>query len=237
VKRLLRAVTLPLCDQFTLIGCRADWNVYYGFFALISGFCWQRFWPWARRPQPLAAQPSECLFFCSALALCSSVLFSGYFLFLSLKICASVLWDMFNLFALARGVDRFILQLLRLLGARFSMARCQSIPKANTEAADAMAFRGLAAFQAHSSAPTMLRLAWTRPIPTRAIFLVIMRQTLVFFTVFRRCNNAAMRFFMPAICGQNFSTRFVPYPILAGLFPFFADTCDHLCFGPDQSPS
>ncbi len=37
-ERLLPRSDFTLCDQFTLIGSGMIWNIYYGFFALVSGF-------------------------------------------------------------------------------------------------------------------------------------------------------------------------------------------------------
>ena len=37
-ERLLPQSDFTLCQQFTLIGSGLIWNVYFGFFALISGF-------------------------------------------------------------------------------------------------------------------------------------------------------------------------------------------------------
>jgi len=87
-----------------------------------------------------------------------------------------------------------------------------------------------------ASSGDLLRLALARRYTKRGNSLVFMRQRLVFFPYFRRCNNAAMRFIMPSYLRTKLQPRFVPYPMPRRLFHFLLTLCIISVFGLHQLP-
>ena len=85
-ERLLPRSDFTLCDQFTLIGSGMIWNVYYGFFALVSGFLLATALAVAKaHPSPWLRKPAEWFIFLFRGSPLFIQFFFGYFLFLKLK--------------------------------------------------------------------------------------------------------------------------------------------------------
>ena len=72
-ERLLPREDFTLCQQFTLIGSGMIWNVYFGVFALVSGFCLATLVAVGKNSAaPLARKTAEWLSFCFGDRRCSS---------------------------------------------------------------------------------------------------------------------------------------------------------------------
>ena len=85
-ERLLPRENFTLCDQFTLIGSGMIWNVYFGIFALVSGFFFATLVALGKAsPNPWLRKPSEWFIFLFRGSPLFIQFFFGYFFFLTLK--------------------------------------------------------------------------------------------------------------------------------------------------------
>ncbi|MGR3610035.1 MAG: ABC transporter permease subunit, partial [Sulfitobacter sp.] len=166
-ERLLPRSDFTLCDQFTLIGSGMIWNIYFGFFALISGFVFATALGFAKaQPNPLVRKPAEWFIFVFRGSPLFIQFFFGYFLFLSLK-SVHPFFDMFTSAWLGALIVLFFNT--SAYSAEIFYGALQSIPKGDTEAADAYGMSGWPRFR-RIVWPTMLRLAWPA-YTNEAIFL------------------------------------------------------------------
>ncbi len=212
-ERLLPRSDFTLCDQFTLIGSGMIWNIYFGFFALISGFVFATALGFAKaQPNPLVRKPAEWFIFVFRGSPLFIQFFFGYFLFLSLK-SVHPFFDMFTSAWLGALIVLFFNT--SAYSAEIFYGALQSIPKGDTEAADAYGISGWPRFR-RIVWPTMLRLAW--PAYTNEAIFLFHATTLVFFTGFPAWQQRGDALYYASYFADKTFNPFVPYPILAGYF-------------------
>lgn len=212
-ERLLPRENFTLCEQFTLIGSGMLWNIYFGFFALISGFI---------LATALALGKGSKTVWTRKLAEWFILVFRGsplfiqfffaYFAFLSLK-SVSPMFDPFTSAWLGALIVLF-LNTAAYSGEIFYGA-LRSIPKGDVEAADAYGFSGWPRFR-RIVWPTMLRLAW--PAYTNEAIFLFHATTLVFFSGFPAWQQRGDALYYANFFADKTFNPFIPYPILAGYF-------------------
>jgi His/Glu/Gln/Arg/opine family amino acid ABC transporter permease subunit len=185
-ERLLPRENFTLCDQFTLIGSGMIWNIYFGIFALVSGFCLATLVALGKAsPNPWLRKPSEWFIFVFRGSPLFIQFFFGYFFFLSLK-------SEFAFFSPFTAAWLGALIVLFLNTAAYSgeifYGALQSIPKGDVEGG-----RG----SAGSSGRRCCALHGL-PIPMRRSFCSTPRHW-CFSAAFPPGNSAVTRCIMPAI--------------------------------------
>ncbi|QQA44082.1 ABC transporter permease [Pelagovum pacificum] len=202
-----------LCQQVVLIGSGMIWNVYFGLVALCTGFFLATALAlgkastsvWLRKP----AEWFILLFRGSPLFI---QFFFAYFCFLSLK-GSYAFFDPFTSAWLGAAIVLF-LNTAAYSGEIFYGALL-SIPKGDTEAADAYGFTGWSKFR-RITWPTMLRLAW--PAYTNEAIFLFHATTLVFFSGFPARSQQGDALYYASYFADKTFNPFVPYPILACYF-------------------
>lgn len=212
-ERLLPRSDFTLCQQVTLIGSGMIWNIYFGVFALISGFVLATMVAVGKASaNPVARKLSEWFVFLFRGSPLFIQFFFAYFLFLSLK--QVVPWaDAFSS-AWAGALVVLFLNTAAYTGEIFYGA-LRTVPKGDLEAAEAYGITGWTKFR-RITWPTMLRLAWPAYI-NEAIFL-FHATTLVFFTGFPARQQQGDALYYAQYFADKTFNPFVPYPILAGYF-------------------
>ncbi|MEL6682311.1 MAG: ABC transporter permease subunit, partial [Pseudomonadota bacterium] len=156
-----------LCQHFTLIGSGMIWNVYFGFVALLTGFAFATALAVGKASRnPWARKPASWFIFVFRGSPLFIQFFFAYFTFVSLK-GWHPFFDPFTSAWLGAAVVLF-LNTAAYSGEIFYGA-LQSVPKGDTEAADAYGLSGWPRFR-RVVWPTMLRLAWPA-YTNEAIFL------------------------------------------------------------------
>ncbi|MFU8824529.1 ABC transporter permease [Yoonia sp.] len=212
-ERLLPQRDFTLCQQFTLIGSGMIWNVYFGFFALCSGFFLATAVAVGKASQNRILRKTSAWFiFIFRGSPLFIQFFFAYFLFLSLK-SVSPFFDPFTS-AWAGALLVLFLNTAAYSGEIFYGA-LQSIPKGDLEAADAYGLSGWARFR-RITWPTMLRLAW--PAYTNEAIFLFHATTLVFFSGFPAIQQRGDALYYARYFADKTFNPFVPYPILAGYF-------------------
>ena len=212
-ERLLPRSDFTLCQQFVLIGSGMIWNIYFGIFALVSGFFLATAVAVGKAAQnPLLRKPAEWFFFVFRGSPLFIQFFFAYFLFLSLKGVSSF-FDPFTSAWLGALVVLF-LNTAAYSGEIFYGA-LQSIPKGDTEAADAYGLSGWSRFR-RVIWPTMLRLAW--PAYTNEAIFLFHATTLVFFSGFPATQQRGDALYYANYFADKTFNPFIPYPILAFYF-------------------
>ncbi|HKL68624.1 ABC transporter permease subunit [Salibaculum sp.] len=212
-ERLLPREDFTLCQQVTLIGSGMIWNVYFGLVALLTGFVLATAVAMGKAsPNRLVRKPSEWFIFLFRGSPLFIQFFFAYFLFLSLKSSYPV-FDAFTSAAVGAAIVLF-LNTAAYSGEIFHGA-LQSIPRGDTEAADAYGFSGWAKFR-KITWPTMLRLAW--PAYTNEAIFLFHSTTLVFFSSFPAWQQRGDALYYASYFADKTFNPFVPYPILAGFF-------------------
>lgn len=212
-ERLLPREDFTLCQQFTLIGSGMIWNVYFGLIALLTGFFLATAVALGKASaNPLARKPSEWFIFIFRGSPLFIQFFFAYFAFLSLK-SVSPIFDPFTSAWLGAAIVLF-LNTAAYSGEIFYGALL-SIPKGDTEAADAYGFSGLTKFR-KITWPTMLRLAW--PAYTNEAIFLFHATTLVYFSGFPAWRQKGDALYYANYFADKTFNPFVPYPILAGYF-------------------
>ncbi|MDE0850891.1 ABC transporter permease subunit, partial [Yoonia sp.] len=166
-ERLLPRSDFTLCQQFTLIGSGMIWNIYFGVLALLIGFCIATCVALGKAsPNRLVRKPAEWFIFLFRGSPLFIQFFFAYFLFLSLK-------GVYPIFSPLTSATFGALVVLILNTSAYTAeifyGALQSIPKGDTEAADAYGMTGWPRFK-RVIWPTMLRLAWPA-YTNEAIFL------------------------------------------------------------------
>lgn len=212
-ERLLPREGYTLCQQFTLIGSGMIWNIYFGVLALLSGFFLATVVALgkASNNRVLRKLSSWFIFLFRGSPLFIQFFFA-YFLFLSLKGVSSF-FDPFTSAWLGALVVLF-LNTSAYTGEIFYGA-LQSIPKGDTEAADAYGLSGWPRFR-RVVWPTMLRLAW--PAYTNEAIFLFHSTALVFFTAFPAWGQKGDALYYATFFADKTFNPFVPYPILAFYF-------------------
>ena len=212
-ERLLPRGDYTLCQQFTLIGSGMIWNVYFGLLALVSGFFLATAVAVGKASDNvLVRKPSEWFIFVFRGSPLFIQFFFAYFLFLSLKGVAPVFSPFTSAWAGALLV--LFLNTAAYSGEIFYGA-LQSIPKGDTEAADAYGLSGWPRFR-RIVWPTMLRLAW--PAYTNEAIFLFHATTLVFFSGFPATQQRGDALYYANYFADKTFNPFIPYPILAGYF-------------------
>ena len=212
-ERLLPRTDFTLCQQFTLIGSGMIWNIYFGIVALCSGFFLATAVAMAKAARnPWFRKPAEWFIFLFRGSPLFIQFFFAYFVFLSLKDVSSFFNPLTSAWAGALVV--LFLNTAAYSGEIFYGA-LQSIPKGDTEAADAYGLSGWARFR-RVIWPTMLRLAW--PAYTNEAIFLCHATTLVFFSGFPATQQRGDALYYATYFADKTFNPFVPYPILAGYF-------------------
>ena len=212
-ERSLPRSDFTLCQQFTLIGSGMIWNVYFGVLALLSGFFLATAVAVGKASRnPAVRKPCEWFIFVFRGSPLFIQFFFAYFLFLSLKGQFSF-FDTFTAAWLGALIVLF-LNTSAYTGEIFYGA-LQSIPKGDTEAADAYGLSGWTRFR-RVIWPTMLRLAW--PAYTNESIFLFHSTTLVFFSGFPVWGQKGDALYYAAFFADKTFNPFVPYPILAFYF-------------------
>ncbi|MEM6305084.1 MAG: ABC transporter permease subunit [Pseudomonadota bacterium] len=212
-ERLLPRGDFTLCQQFTLIGSGMIWNVYFGIFALITGFFFATALALGKAsPNPVLRKPAEWTIFLFRGSPLFIQFFFGYFLFLSLKQVSPV-FDPFSAAWLGALVVLFF-NTAAYSGEIFYGA-LQSIPKGDVEAAEAYGLSGWTRFR-RVIWPTLLRLAW--PAYTNEAIFLFHATTLVYFSGFPAVQQRGDALYYASYFADKTFNPFVPYPILALYF-------------------
>ncbi len=212
-ERLLPRDDFTLCQQFTLIASGMIWNIYFGLVALICGFFLATAVAVGKAsPRRIFRKPSEWFIFIFRGSPLFIQFFFGYFLFLSLK-SVSPIFDPFTAAWLGALIVLFF-NTAAYSGEIFYGA-LQSIPKGDTEAADAYGMTGWARFR-RVIWPTMLRLAW--PAYTNEAIFLFHATALVFLSGFPAWQQRGDALYYASYFADKTFNPFVPYPILAGYF-------------------
>ena len=212
-ERLLPAKDFTLCEQLTLIGSGLIWNIYFGLFALATGFFLATAVALGKGARnPVIRKSSEWFIFVFRGSPLFIQFFFAYFFFLSLK-SVSPWFDMLTAAWLGALIVLF-LNTAAYSGEIFYGA-LRSIPKGDVEAADAYGFSGWPRFRMIVW-PTMLRLAW--PAYTNEAIFLFHATTLVFFSGFPVWQQRGDALYYAKYFADKTFNPFVPYPILAGYF-------------------
>lgn len=212
-ERLLPRSDFTLCQQVVLIGSGMIWNVYFGVVALSFGFFLATAVALGKAAQsPLIRKPAEWFIFTFRGSPLFIQFFFAYFLFLSLKNVYPFFSPLTSAWAGALVV--LFLNTSAYTGEIFYGA-LKSIPKGDTEAADAYGLSGWTRFR-RVIWPTMLRLAW--PAYTNEAIFLFQSTTLVFFTGFPATQQRGDALYYATYFADKTFNPFVPYPILAGYF-------------------
>jgi polar amino acid transport system permease protein len=212
-ERLLPRSDFTLCQQFTLIGSGMIWNIYFGVLALLFGFFLATAIAMGKASHSAwFRKPSQWFIFIFRGSPLFIQFFFAYFLFLELK---NVLPFFSPLTSATLGALTVLILNTTAYSAEIFYGALQSIPKGDTEAADAYGLSGWSRFR-RLIWPTMLRLAWPAYI-NEAIFL-FHATTLVFFAGFPAFQQKGDALYYANYFADKTFNPFVPYPILAFYF-------------------
>ncbi|MEO9651495.1 MAG: amino acid ABC transporter permease [Roseobacter sp.] len=212
-ERLLPREDFTLCQQVTLIGSGMIWNIYFGLIALVFGFFLATALAVGKTSsRKIIRKPAEWFIFLFRGSPLFIQFFFGYFLFLSLKSVSSF-FDSFT----AAWLGALIVLFLNTAAysAEIFYGALQSIPKGDTEAADAYGMTGWPRFK-RVIWPTMLRLAW--PAYTNEAIFLFHATALVFFSGFPAWQQRGDALYYASYFADKTFNPFIPYPILAGYF-------------------
>jgi polar amino acid transport system permease protein len=212
-ERLLPRNDFTLCQQFTLIGSGMLWNIYFGVLALLAGFFLATAVAVGKASgNRVIRKTSEWFIFVFRGSPLFIQFFFAYFLFLSLKGVApffspltSAVWGALIVLFLNTAA----------YSAEIFYGALQSIPKGDTEAADAYGLSGWPRFK-RVIWPTMLRLGW--PAYTNEAIFLFHATTLVFFAGFPAKQQKGDALYYANYFADKTFNPFIPYPILAGYF-------------------
>jgi len=212
-ERLLPRSDFTLCQQFTLIGSGMIWNIYFGVLALCAGFILATAVAMGKAASNTAIRKlSEWFIFIFRGSPLFIQFFFAYFLFLALK-------NIYPIFSPLTSAAWGALVVLFLNTAAYSAeifyGALQSIPKGDTEAADAYGLSGWSRFR-RVIWPTMLRLGW--PAYTNEAIFLFHATTLVFFAGFPARQQKGDALYYANYFADKTFNPFVPYPILALYF-------------------
>jgi len=212
-ERLLPRENFTLCEHFTLIGSGMIWNIYFGVLALLTGFFLATVLAVAKGSgNRWVRKPAEWFIFLFRGSPLFIQFFFAYFLFLNLK-GAIPFFSPFTAAWLGALIVLF-LNTAAYTGEIFYGA-LRSIPKGDTEAADAYGMSGWPRFR-RIVWPTMLRLAW--PAYTNEAIFLFHATTLVFFSSFPAWRQKGDALYYASYFADKTFNPFIPYPILAMYF-------------------
>ena len=212
-ERLLPRSDFTICEQVVLIGSGMIWNVYFGVFALVSGFFLATALAVGKNSTNFfVRKPAEWFIFIFRGSPLFIQFFFAYFLFLNLK-GLNPIFDPLTAAWLGALIVLFF-NTAAYSGEIFYGALL-SIPKGDIEAADAYGFTGIKRFR-RIVWPTMLRLAW--PAYTNEAIFLFHATTLVYFSGFPAWRQEGDALYYANYFADKTFNPFVPYPILAGYF-------------------
>jgi len=212
-ERLLPRSDFTLCQQFTLIGSGMIWNIYFGLLALLLGFFLATALALGKAsPRWILRKPSEWFIFVFRGSPLFIQFFFAYFAFLALKGPFPVFGPLTSAWA---GALVVLFLNTSAYSAEIFYGALQSIPKGDTEAADAYGLSGWPRFR-RIIWPTMLRLAW--PSYTNEAIFLFHATTLVFFSGFPATQQRGDALYYANYFADKTFNPFIPYPILAGYF-------------------
>ena len=215
-ERLLPRSDFTLCQQVTLIGSGMIWNIYFGVVTLIAGFLLATGLALARvSGRAWLDRPAAWFIFVFRGSPLFIQFFFGYFAFLSLK-GVNPAFDAFSSAWLGAAVVLFLNT--SAYSAEIFRGALLSIPRGDTEAADAYGLSGWTRFR-RIVWPTMLRLAW--PAYTNEAVFLFHSTTLVFFSGFPAAGQMGDALYYASYFADKTFNPFIPYPILAGYFILF----------------
>ncbi len=211
--KMLPRADFTLCQQVVLIGSGMIWNIYFGLVSLCSGFFLATALALAKAGRnPFLRKPAEWFIFVFRGSPLFIQFFFAYFLFLSLK----GVWPWVSPLTSAWLGALVVLFLnTAAYSAEIFYGALLSIPKGDTEAADAYGMSGWPRFR-RVIWPTMLRLAW--PAYTNEAIFLFHATTLVFFSGFPAIQQRGDALYYANYFADKTFNPFVPYPILAGFF-------------------
>ena len=212
-ERLLPRSDFTICQQATLIGSGMIWNVYFGIVALFSGFVMATALALGKASQSIwVRKPSEWFIFLFRGSPLFIQFFFAYFLFLNLKQAVPI----FSPFTSAwLGALVVLFFNTAAYSGEIFYGALLSIPKGDTDAADAYGFSGFKRFR-KITWPTMLRLAW--PAYTNESIFLFHATTLVFFSGFPAYQQKGDALYYANYFADKTFNPFAPYPLLAGYF-------------------
>ncbi len=212
-ERLLPRDDFTLCQQFTLIGSGMLWNIYFGVFALLLGFCLATVLALGKNAgSRWLRKPSEWFILVFRGSPLFIQFFLAYLIFLQLKTVGLAPEAMTAAWA---GALVVLFLNTAAYSAEIFYGALQSIPKGDVEAADAYGLSGWPRFR-RVVWPTMLRLAW--PAYTNEAIFLFHATTLVFFSGFPAFQQRGDALYYANYFADKTFNPFVPYPILAGYF-------------------
>ena len=189
------------------------WNVYFGVTALLMGFFLANVLAMGKASsQSIFRIPAQSFIFLFRGTPLFIQFFFGYFLFLSLK-SVSPLFDPFTAAWLGALIVLFFNT--SAYSAEIFHGALLSIPKGDTDAADAYGMSGWPRFR-RIIWPTMLRLAW--PAYTNEAIFLFHATALVFLSGFPAWQQRGDALYYANYFADKTFNPFVPYPILAVYF-------------------
>lgn len=212
-EKLLPSTDFTLCQQVTLIGSGMIWNLYFGILALITGFVLATAVAMGKGSRHVwLRKPCEWFVFVFRGSPLFIQFFFAYFLFQAVKQSSPAL-GAFTAAWLGALVVLFLNT--AAYSAEIFYGALRSIPKGDTDAADAYGLSGWARFR-RVIWPTMLRLAW--PAYTNEAIFLFHATTLVFFSGFPAAQQRGDALYYASYFADKTFNPFIPYPILAGFF-------------------
>ena len=219
-ERLLPRTDFTLCQQITLIGSGMLWNVYLGVMALVTGFFFATGLAMAKAARSRwLRKPAEWFIFIFRGSPLFIQFFLAYEIFVMLPRTGIEVFGMTVATSWMTKAWAGALFVLFLNTAAYSAeifyGALQSVPKGDTEAADAYGMAGWTKFR-RVLWPTMLRLAW--PAYTNEAIFLFHATTLVYFSGFPAFQQKGDALYYAQYFADRTFNPFVPYPIVAGYF-------------------
>jgi len=219
-ERLLPRTDFTLCQQITLIGSGMLWNVYFGVMALVTGFFFATGLAMAKAARSRwLRKPAEWFIFIFRGSPLFIQFFLAYEIFVMLPRAGIEVFGMTVATSWMTKAWAGALFVLFLNTAAYSAeifyGALQSVPKGDTEAADAYGMTGWVKFR-KVLWPTMLRLAW--PAYTNEAIFLFHATTLVYFSGFPAFQQKGDALYYAQYFADKTFNPFIPYPIVAGYF-------------------
>jgi len=219
-ERLLPRTDFTLCQQVTLIGSGMIWNVYFGAVALVTGFFFATGLAMAKAARSRwLRKPAEWFIFIFRGSPLFIQFFLAYEIFVMLPRAGIEVFGMTVATSWMTKAWAGALFVLFLNTAAYSAeifyGALQSVPKGDTEAADAYGMTGWVKFR-RVLWPTMLRLAW--PAYTNEAIFLFHATTLVYFSGFPAFQQKGDALYYAQYFADKTFNPFIPYPIVAGYF-------------------
>ena len=219
-ERLLPRTDFTLCQQVTLIGSGMIWNVYFGAVALVTGFFFATGLAMAKAARSRwLRKPAEWFIFIFRGSPLFIQFFLAYEIFVMLPRAGIEVFGMTVATSWMTKAWAGALFVLFLNTAAYSAeifyGALQSVPKGDTEAADAYGMAGWTKFR-RVLWPTMLRLAW--PAYTNEAIFLFHATTLVYFSGFPAFQQKGDALYYAQYFADKTFNPFIPYPIVAGYF-------------------